>query len=150
MHESMTRLMCGVRYEIHTTFKIGPDTYEILQPVPVEENGYVRCCKRQTSGQIDIVDIAPSYVPDTAMTTVFLNNTKFDVGDVIFMYHIEDDECKETSAIVTRCTSNAISYFYREVGGEMRTNMITAQQIRKFGIKVFKYPKPKIKELEKL
>lgn len=112
---------------------------------PDDATKYKCVCVDSSNGStIDSIPIIS--VPNTFQQFIYMisNYSLFGSGNVIFAYTKTPSEIREIYGIVNACNPSCISFAFKDIGAEIRTQMLTAKQISTGGITIMVYDKPTI------
>ena len=128
-----------------TGFFIGDNLYTVIEEDPDDTTKY-KCMCKDTTNHITIASVPKELVPDNFKLYEYsFKDTKgFEEGNVIYACKKEKLAIKEINAVIIRCTKKAISFLYRNTGGEHITAMLTPIQVLKDGIVIQVYEKPTV------
>lgn len=140
----MIQLQVGRALNINGKFKIGSWNYGVIGE---HETGELVCFKyRENDGVVQKTVLDSVDVPDYFERYRFriTNPEVFEPGKVIFVYKKYEDRINKMYAIIRNCTTEMISFTFRDNGGELKTQGLTARQIAAHQIVVMLFPEPKI------
>ena len=103
-----------------------------------------KCVVTDTTSSTVVGTIDKTLVPNTFIlySYRFKDISSFGFGKVIYLCHKTTTEVVQMNAIIIAYARNSISFAFRDTGGEIRQQMLTAQQIDAESIKLQVYPLP--------
>ena len=140
----MIELQVGRALNINGTFKVKNHKYGVLNE---HSDGRIDCIRYlDNSPYGEPVTLPKELIPESFNKyRYYINNfTEFEPGRVIFVCKVYPDRINKLYGIIRKCSSEMISFTFRDTGGELRTQGLTARQIANDEIMIRMFPEPKV------
>lgn len=141
----MTNLQVSKVLNTKDSFQLNGKRYTLIMVDPDDSTRYKCMCVDSVNGaSIDsiLIDIVPTTFQQ--FTYIITNPSSFVPGNVIFAYKKTVKEIKKLNGIINLCNSTCISFTFKDIGAEVRTQMLTARQIATDEITISVYDNPTI------
>ena len=141
----MTKLTVEKVLNTKEKFMLNGSLYNLIVVNADDSTKYTCHCVDSTNGaKITTVPIAS--VPSSFNQYVYriTNADVFERDNVIYAYKKTTKVVNEINAIIGACTESGISFMFRDVTGEVKTQMLTPKQISDENITIMMYDKPTV------
>lgn len=127
----------------HDEFKMHGRIYRLMHEC---DRNHFHCISIDKNNYPKPVTMMKEDIPNSMQPYEFriVNSHEFEPGRAVFMYHKKPDRIDKMQGIIVKCTSQMLSFLYRDNGGEFKSLGLTARQIAAKGIVVQMYPEPTI------
>lgn len=119
--------------------------HKIYQPIGECEDS-IQCIEIDKHNYSCIVKVAKEDIPLSFPIYDYriMNFKEFERDRVIFAYVVKENRVLKVHGIIRRCSHEAISFAFGDIGGEIKTQSLTARQIAKDEIVILMYEEPVI------
>lgn len=139
----MTTISVEKVLNTNDSFRYNEKRYRIIGEDTADTTKW-RCVVTDTTNSTVVGTIDKTLVPNTFIlySYRFKDISSFGFGKAIYLCHKTTTEVVQMNAIIIAYARNSISFAFRDTGGEIRQQMLTAQQIDAESIKLQVYPLP--------
>ena len=139
----MTTISVEKVLNTNDSFRYNEKRYRIIGE-DITDTTKWQCVVTDTTNTTVVGTIDKTLVPNTFIlySYRFKDISSFGFGKVIYLCHKTTSEVVQMNAIIIAYARNSISFAFRDTGGEIRQQMLTAQQIDAESIKLQVYPLP--------